>query len=182
MALTDIVFRRLEVFINEFKDDTNKVTLTQSMRLGTPPIGFDQKFLENEFRLGLNGNSIGFGDLLTKPISKAEVSESTKISELVKSIVAKSSVGDRDLYEAKVSERVRLSLRKQIASLGGVQEKDILPTESVSEKLGDATVEHLLVALNDELKKYLIGGPIRKSDVKGTANAVKDDIVLRMLA
>jgi len=73
MALTDIVFRRLEIFINEFKDDAHKVKLGQGMKLGSPPIGFDPKFLENEFRLGLNGNSIGFGDILTKPITKAEV-------------------------------------------------------------------------------------------------------------
>ena len=182
MAFNDIVYRRLEVLINTLKGQ--EINIDLHSKLGVPPIGFDDVFIQGEFRGYLNGNPIGLADILTRAIAKSDADESTTLADLVEAILKKSSVGTRDLYEAKMGERVRLGLRHYIVLLAKppIDEKDILPTKKVSDYLSSSSVDTLRDALNGEFRKYLIGGAIQKRDLNGTLNAVKDDVVLRMLA
>jgi hypothetical protein len=182
MSLKDIVVRRLEEMIFVLKEQT--VDINSSSKLGSPPIGFDSVFLQGEFRGHLNGNLIGFADLLQTGITKSEVTVETTVGQLATAILNKSSVTSFNEYEAKMNERVRLGLRKHVALLAQppISESDVLPHRPISDYVPDSAREQLRAALQEEFRKYLIGGAISKGDLAGSLNAVRDDIVLRMLA
>lgn len=182
MAFRDIIFGRLELFFNMLKNPAIEIDLNS--KLGMPPIGFDDVYIQGEFRGQLNGNAVGFGDLLIAAIAKSDVSGSTKVGDLVAVIVKKSSISAADLYEAKMRERTRIELRHQIASLATppIDENDVLPTKKVTDYLPNTMVGRLRDSLNNVLRKYLIGGPISPGDLDGVVAAVNKNIVPRMLA
>lgn len=181
MALKDVIQRRLELVIEELKFDPD-IDIGPNSELGEPPIGWDDDFIKGEFRGHVNGNALGFGDLLTKPIAKGEMEESTELRAVVDAILSKASVDSLDAYQAKSAERVRKALQQHIAALAGLPSDDVFLTEAVKHYIpSQQGLEKLRLRLTKELLKYLFA-PIRVGDFNASVALARDRIVSRMLA
>lgn len=178
MALQDIVSRRLIKALE--KISRVPIGVGQNPTLGD--LGFDGQSLR-QVQDGLNGNEVGFADLLTDSrLIQNDVKVSSKASDLVQVILQKSTVRTQAEYEAKITERVRLGLRKIIAAMAGIDEQRIVPGDNITTYLPDldARVEQLRAELTLEFEKYLFSS-ITRDDLHGTVGRIQRRLANRML-
>jgi hypothetical protein len=182
MSLQDIITRRLLkalIKIGEPEFDIEPGTALG----GVPPEGLG--FTSNSLRQildELNGNQIGFGDLLERRLIQDEVKVSTKVSDLTEAILNKSMVKRDTEYEMKISERVRLGLRKVIADLASIAEHEVVPTENLAKYVTptQVNVDRIRQAMTEMLDKYLFS-PISQGDIQGTIGRIQRRLVNRMM-
>jgi len=184
MAMNDIVLFRLEVLIETLVG--KQVDVTKNPKLGEPPIGFDDVYLHGVFLVFLNENQYGFSDILKKPLTKNDFDGSTKINDLVATMLKISVVKSVDDYRTKMTERVRLGLRSIISQLASppIAEDRIIPTHPLSEYLDvhdDSVLLKLQLALNQGLRKYLLT-PMATDDLSGTVLDVQTNVVNNTIA
>lgn len=182
MSLQDILTARLVKALTKIARP--EFDLAPGTVLGGVPsagLGFDANALRQVLD-ELNGNHVGFGDLLERRLVQDEVKISTKVSDLAAAILKKSTVKNDAEYELKVSERVRLGLQRVIAAIAGLDEKQVVSTENVETylPLTEANVEQLRQALTDMLDKYLFSS-IAPGDLQGTVGRIQRRLVNRMM-
>lgn len=178
MALQDIVSRRLIKALE--KISRVAIGVGQNPTLGD--IGFDGSSLR-QVQDGLNGNEVGFADLLTDSrLIQNDLRVSSRVSDLVQTILQKSTVRTDAEYEAKITERVRLGLRRIIAAMAAIDEQQVVPSENITRYLPnlDQRVEQLRAELTREFEKYLFSS-ITRDDLHGTVGRIQRRLVNRMV-
>ena len=158
MELPQIVFRRVLRFLVEYAalepqpfqpgDTIGDVT------------GMDNDVIKNSMRIALGGNQYGFGDILTEDLPVSGLKAGTTLQGVTDLIVKKSGL-TTETYRARISERVRLGLRKTLAkhAYPPVDEILVLPSHALTlyADLKSAQVrERLRQELTHEFQKYLM--------------------------
>jgi hypothetical protein len=182
MSLQDIITARLVKALR--KSAKPEFDIAPATVLGgIPPagLGFAPEALP-QILAELSGNIGGFGDLLALQLVHDEVDVSTKVSDLAAAILKKSVVKSDAEYEVKISERVRIGLRQVIAVLAGIDEQQVIPTESIERylPLTDINVDRLRQALMEMLDKYLFSAIVRE-DIQGTIGRIQRRLTNRMM-
>lgn len=159
MALSRIVELRFTMMIERIKGEELESEVAGGSKLGDPPIKFDAEYLKFEFLERVNGNALGFADMLDKPLAQADVTTSMKIEEVAAAIIKKSEIKNEAQYLAKMRERARLGLRSILAKASGKDPEAVLPSEHVRAyvDLDNAEKRNALeAAVNKEFEKYLL--------------------------
>ncbi len=180
MGYSDVIERRLEIMIERLIGD--QIDFSGDPKLAEPPVGFDSTFLQGEFRGHLNGNRLGFADVLKKPISKSDLKASIKFKQLAAVIVGKSAVVNIAQYRQKQNERVRLELMNVLSMLSNphVEPADVLPHSMIGGHIDTDDFNDLKQMLTSRLRKYLLSR-IRKVDLNGSVGRAQRRIAARML-
>jgi hypothetical protein len=182
MSLQDIIAARLVKALTKIAEPEFAIA-SDTVLGGVPPagLGFDPNALRQVLD-EINGNHVGFGDLLERRLIQDEVKVSTKVSDLAAAILKKSTVKKDAEYEMKVSERVRLGLRQVIAAIAGIDERQVVPTENIERylPLTGVNVDRLRQVLTEMLDKYLFSS-ITRGDIQGTIGRIQRRLVNRMM-
>lgn len=181
MGLPETIFGRIRVY---FKRKFPALTLAgPTQKLGTDGLGFDDITIQGKIRDDLNRNEFGFADVLSRQIPRTAFDESSSLGDVRGFITGNTDLHDIADYEAKMNERVRLSLREHVATLARppVDPTEVLPTDPLSKYVTDQpTTARLQTQLNEDLAKYLFR-EIPAGDLQGLLSTIQSRIVDRTI-
>jgi len=181
MGLPETVFGRLRIYFE--RKFPQRPVEGPRQKLGGDGLGFDTIAIQGLIRDDLNGNEFGFADLLNRPIPRKEFDEDSSLADVRDFVVDNTDLEGLDAYEVKMDERVRLSLRENVAALARppVDPKEVLPTDPLSEYVADQpTIARLRARLNEDLAKYLFRD-IPLGDLQGLLASIQSRIVNRTI-
>lgn len=178
-----IIHRRLELMIEKLEGEN--IDVFADPKLGDYPILYEDVFLKGEFLGHLNGEPIGFRDIL-KPNTRvlpSEINENMKFSALVAIIFAKSKFIKKVDYKSFLSGLVEQELIKVVAKYADppVNTQDIKVGDKISKYVSaEPQIENMRRLINRRFQKILFM-KVRKSELDETLAKATKDIVNRML-
>jgi hypothetical protein len=181
MGLPETMFGRIRIYFQ--RTFPHRSVEAPNQKLGTDGLGFDDIAIQGKIRDDLNSNEFGFADVLNRQIPRTEFDEDTSLGDVRDFILDNTDMDDVTDYRIKMSERVRIAVRDNVARLAvpPADPRDVLPTDPLSNHFSDATrIGRLQTVLNEELAKYLFRD-IPVGALQGLLSAIESRIVDRTI-
>jgi len=177
MTFPEIVMERLVYFLCKVCSiNPSAGGIAPKTTLGGTPFNLTSATIGGPFLGWINGEPLGFSDILGRKIASFDLSTASTLSDVADKIVARSNIQSEAEYLQGLGSHLLVCLQSQIASHQNppVNFSSIDPTRSIESYFTPNPQLILTIAneLNSELEKYVIETPVTAANLTGQISSI----------